>query len=115
MAAPQSILRRKYIDGAPVANDEIRAFASDQPLAEAYQQAVATADQAADLRLEKATIVAELAVRARQIEETKELLERLREEEKTLAGQADALEGEWRGMWSASGLVPLIRMRCWSG
>jgi hypothetical protein len=54
------------------------------------------ADQAADLRLEKATIVAELAVRARQIEETKELLERLREEEKTLAGQADALEGEWR-------------------
>jgi uncharacterized protein YhaN len=102
-----SIIRRKYIDGDMVADDEIRTFSTDQPLSEAYQEAVARADGAADSRFEKAGIVAELAMRSRQIDETNDLLTSLREEEKTLSAQAEALDAEWQRLWSKSGLKPL--------
>ena len=102
-----SIIRRKYIDGDTVADDQIRAFGADQPLSDAYQDAVASADGAADLRFEKAEIVAELAMRSRQIDETRDLLTSLREEEKTLSAQAEALDAEWQRLWSKSGLKPL--------
>jgi uncharacterized protein YhaN len=102
-----SIIRRKYIDGDTVADEEIRAFGADQFLTDAYQQAVASADGAADLRFEKAEIVAELAMRSCQIDETKDFLESLREEEKALSAQAETLDAEWHSLWAKSGLKPL--------
>jgi uncharacterized protein YhaN len=102
-----SLIRRKYIDGSSVPDEEIRAFGSDQTLSDAYQAAVVSADAAADRRFEKAEIVAQLAVSVRQIDETRELLETLREEERTLAEQLHALENARQQLWSGSGLNPL--------
>jgi uncharacterized protein YhaN len=102
-----SIIRRKYIDGVPVGDDEIQSFGSDESIADAYQQAVETADDAADMRLEKATIIAELTVRARQIEEAEELLESLRAEEQFLSDDGVSLDSEWLRMWGPAGLAPL--------
>jgi hypothetical protein len=102
-----SIIRRKYIDGVPVADDEIQSFGSDKSIADVYQQAVETADDAADMRVEKATIIAELTVRARQVEEAEELLESLSAEEQSLSADAGVLDSEWLGMWKPAGLAPL--------
>lgn len=102
-----SVIRRRHIDGSLVPEEELWAFAPDQPLAEAYEQAVEGVDEAADLRFEKAEIVAELAVRSRQISEKKDTLDSLREEEKALSGQIEMLNAEWQRLWSGSALVPL--------
>lgn len=51
--------------------------------------------------------VAELSVLAQQIEETKEVLEGLREQEQALSFQADSLDGTWRSLWIKTGLEPL--------
>jgi uncharacterized protein YhaN len=102
-----SIIRRKYVDGSSVPDAEIHAFGSDQTLSDAYQAAVVTADIAADRRFEKAEIVAQLAVSARQIDETRELLDALRAEERALAEQVQALDTAWQRLWNGSVLNPL--------
>jgi uncharacterized protein YhaN len=102
-----SLIRRKYIDGSSLTDEEIRAFGSDQTLSDVYQAAVVSADVAADRRFEKAEIVAQLAVSARQIDETRELLDAYRNEERALAEQAQALDTAWRRLWTGSALNPL--------
>jgi hypothetical protein len=101
-----SIIRRKYVDGSSVPDEEIHAFGSDQTLIDAYQAAVVSADVAADRRFEKAEIVAQLAVSARQIDETRELLDTLRQEERALAEQVQALDTAWQRLWNGSVLNP---------
>jgi uncharacterized protein YhaN len=102
-----SIIRRKHIEGSTVPDEELSAFGSDQSLADAYQQAVESADGAADQRFEKAEVAAELTVRSRQISEKKEALTSLREEERALAEQVDLLGAQWFRLWSGSAVVPL--------
>jgi hypothetical protein len=110
-----SIIRRKYVDGSSVPDEEIHAFGSDQTLSDAYEAAVVSADVAADRRFEKAEIVAQLAVSARQIGETRELLDTLRAEENALAEQVQALDTAWQRLWSGLVLTLWARTRCWSG
>jgi len=102
-----SIIRRKYLDASSVPDEEIRAFGLDQTLSDAYEAAVVSADVAADRRFEKTEIVAQLAVSARQIDETRELLDTLRAEERALSDQVQALDIAWQRLWNGSVLNPL--------
>ena len=105
-----SLIRRRYVDAAPVSDAEIGAFAGDgdgSKLPEAYEESVRAVDALADRRLDKAEIAAELTVILRRVAEQRELLASLREEEKTLAGERDRHDAAWRELWAETALEPL--------
>ena len=102
------LIRRRYVDGGSVLNAEMRAFGSpEDQLADAYEAAVRSADDLADLRFDKAEAAARLAVTSRQIAEQEELLDSLRKEAEALDEQLRTLVAEWREMWSDAPFEPL--------
>lgn len=103
-----SLIRRRYVDGKSLPEEEISVFCgSEDRLADAYQAAVRSADDLADLRFNKAEAAARLAVTSRQIAGQKELLHSHRNEEEALGEQARMLELGWREMWSEAPFEPL--------
>ena len=103
-----SLIRRRHVDGRSVPEGEISAFVgSEDQLADAYEAAVHSADDLADLRFDKAEAAARLAVTSRQIAEQEEILHSLREEAETLDEQLRTLDAEWREMWSEAPFGPL--------
>ena len=103
-----SLIRRRHVDGAPVAEDENSAFASTEDnLPDAYEEAVRTADTLADRRFGKAEAVAQLTVMLRRIAEQEELLKSLGQEEETFGEERRGLDAAWRSMWSEAPFEPL--------
>jgi uncharacterized protein YhaN len=95
-----SLVRRRYVEGASVPEEEIRAFTgTHSDLTAAYETAVSEADILADRRFDKAEAAARLAVISRQIAEQEELLEGLRKEEKVLGEESQAMDAAWQEMW----------------
>ena len=98
-----SLIRRRYVEGVSVPDDEIYAFTgAEADLANTYETAVTTADTLADRRFDKAQAAAQIALTTRQIAEQQELLEGLREEESVLAEESRTLESAWKEMWARS-------------
>ena len=103
-----SLIRRRHVDGAPVAEDESSAFAgTEDNLPDAYEEAVRTADTLADRRFGKAEAVAQLTVMLRRIAEQEELLKSLGQEEETFGEERRGLDAAWRSMWSEAPFEPL--------
>jgi len=103
-----ALIRRRFVDGGSVPDDEISAFAgSEDSVANAYEAAVRSADDLADLRFDKAEAAARLAVISRQIAEQTELLEALGKEEEALGDERCVLDAAWREMWSHAPFEPL--------
>jgi uncharacterized protein YhaN len=103
-----SLIRRRFVEGASVPDDEIRVFTgTEADLINTYETAVTAADTLADRRFDNAQAAAQIAVIARQIAEQQELLEGLREEEGVLAEKSLALESTWKEMWGESSFEPL--------
>jgi hypothetical protein len=102
-----SIIRRRYVDGVAVPEDEVLAFSAVAEMPQAFEVAMREADNAADWRFEKSEAAASLAVLERQISEQNELLESLTGEEKGLAEERGALDAAWEAMWAATPLSPL--------
>lgn len=103
-----SLIRRCYVDGVSVPDDEIRAFVgTESDLANAYETAVAAADTLADRRFDKTQAAAQIALTVRQIAEQTELLEGLREEEIALLDETRALESAWKELWANASFEPL--------
>ena len=103
-----SLIRRRYVDGTSVSEAEISAFGSpEDQLADAYEAAVLSADDLADLRFDKAETAARLAVTSRQIAEQEELLHSLRGEAEALDEKLRTLDAEWHEMWSEAPFEPL--------
>jgi uncharacterized protein YhaN len=103
-----SLIRRRFVEGVSVPDDEIRVFAgAEADLINAYETAVTAADTLADRRFDNAQAAAQIAVTARQIAEQQELLEGLREEEGVLAEESRALESAWKEMWGEASFEPL--------
>lgn len=103
-----SLIRRRHVEGVPVAEDESSAFAgTGDSLSDAYEEAVRNADTLADRRFDKAEAVARLAVMSRRIEEREELLKSLGQEEETLVEERRGLDTAWRDMWSEAPFEPL--------
>lgn len=101
-----SIIRRRYMDGEQVPDEEASAFAATHALPEAFEAAVRDADDAADCRFEKSEASAQLVLIERQINEASELLDALHVEEKALAEEGTALDAAWTDLWNAANLVP---------
>ncbi len=96
------------LDGESVPESGIRAFSdSEDQLADAYEAAVHSADDLADLCFGKAEAAARLVVTGRQIAEDQDRLESLREEAEALNAQCRALDAEWRELWAQAPFEPL--------
>ena len=103
-----SLIRRRFVDGFPVPDEQIADFVgSEDSLADAYQAAVHSADDLADLRFDKAEAAARLAVTARQIAGQQEILQGLHKEKEELANEIHALSDAWQEMWSDMPFDPL--------
>ena len=103
-----SLIRRRHVEGVPVAEDESSAFAgTGDNLSDAYEEAVRNADTLADRRFDKTEAVAQLAVMSHGIEEWEELLKGLGQEEETLVEERRGLDAAWRNMWSEAPFEPL--------
>ena len=103
-----SLIRRRFVEGVPLPDDEIRAFTgTEADLTSTYETAVTAADDLADRRFDNAQAAAQITLTARQIAEQQELLEGLREEEGVLAEENRILESAWKGMWAGASFEPL--------
>ena len=101
-----SIIRRHYVDGINVPDEELLAFSPPDQLPQVFETAVRDADDAADQRFEKSEAAAKLVVIGRQISEQSDLLDSLAAEEKELAEERIALDAAWAAMWAATTVVP---------
>jgi uncharacterized protein YhaN len=103
-----SLIRRRFVEGVPVPDDEILAFAgAEADLTGTYETAVTAADTLADRRFDNAQTAAQIALIARQIAEQQELLEGLRQEQGVFAEEIRTLESAWKGMWAGASFEPL--------
>jgi len=100
------IIRRHYMDGTPVPEDQVLAFSPPESLPNAFETAMRDADEAADQRFEKSGAAAQLVVIARQIDEQNDLRDSLRAEEKALAAERDELAAAWQALWAAVPVAP---------
>ena len=103
-----SLIRRRHVDGVPVADDETSAFGGTEGnLPDAYEEAVRIADTLADRRFDKAEAVAQLAVMLRGIAEQEALVKSLGQDEEALGEARRRLDAAWRDMWSEAPFEPL--------
>lgn len=101
-----SLIRRRYVEGVAVSEDEMAAFSPPNGLAKEFEAAMCAADAAADRRFEHAGAAAELAVIGRQISEQEDLLESFTVEEKELAEERITLDAAWGALWSSASITP---------
>ena len=102
------LIRRHYVDGESVSDTEMHEFGGPEDrTADAYEEAVRSADGLADRRFDNAEAAAQLAVTSRQVAEQEDLLESLREEKEALDEQLRILNAEWHTMWSDAPFEPL--------
>lgn len=103
-----SLIRKRYIDGAEVPEDDIAAFRnglSDLPAA--YERKVEVADMLADQRFNKAEVAGQIAIIAQQIMDDKESLSTLRKEESEIDEKQRHLEVQWQDLWAEAPFDPL--------
>lgn len=103
-----SLIRRHFVEGVSVPDDEIRAFTGPEvDLIHIYETTVTEADTLADRRFDNAQAAAQIAMTVRQIAEQQELLEGFREKENVIAEEIRALESAWKEMWAEASFEPL--------
>lgn len=103
-----SLVRRRYIDGSTVSEQEMAAFGSDAAkLPNAYEDAVAKADHLADRRFENAQAAGEMAAIARQIDDQQEQLLTLHDENADLESKKSNHDSKWTALWSEASFDPL--------
>jgi len=103
-----SLVRRRYIDGAEVSEQDILTFNGDAPdLPTAYERKVKIADKLADRRFDKAEATGQIAVIGRQIAEAEESLTALRTEESAHEQKRLDIEAQWEGLWAEAPFEPL--------
>ena len=102
------LVRRRYIEGEPVAEEEVRAFADrDTSLPWAYEQSVRAADAGADRRVETAGAHAQLEQANRRVRDLIGSLEALREEEASAGQRTKDAQEDWRSLWEGAPFEPL--------
>lgn len=100
------LVKRSWLDQQPDAEAE-RAFALDKPLAEAYEDSVARADDIADELRRASGQVAKLQALERQLQALNAELADRRMQEQRLQKELDAFNQRWNQLWSGSGVEPL--------
>jgi uncharacterized protein YhaN len=103
-----SLIRKRYIDGTEVSDQDILTFNGDAPdLPTAYERKVRTADTLADRRFDNAEAAGQIALTGRQIAEVEESLAALRTEENALEQKRHDIETHWLDLWAEAPFKPL--------
>ena len=103
-----SLVRRRFIDGEAVPHEELHAFSGESnDLPSTYEDAVKTADRAADRRVDTAEAVARLTEADRSLESVEVTLAGLAEELGTLSQESAVMDDQWRELWAAAPFEPL--------
>ncbi len=102
------LIRRRHLDGAPVPEHDLAAFAglAGDPAA-AYEAAVHEADALADRRFDKAEAAARLSVLAEAVAAQQDELRRLAEDDEALERERATRHEAWRELWAVTPLAPL--------
>ena len=102
-----SLIRRHYIESETVPALELAAFTDGRDsIASAYEDAVRTADDAADKRFQKAEVTARFSELNRSLEESQRAEGEVREDLARLAQEALDLDSSWRELWAGTSLEP---------
>lgn len=103
-----ALIRKKYIDQVPVSEEEMVALiGSAATVPDAYESLVRISDDLADRRFDKAHAAGEIAAVARQIAESRDDLEGLRQEKQSLEKDREALDRAWADIWAEASFDPL--------
>lgn len=110
-----SLVRRKHIDGKKVPSKEIKAFASEDKLADSFEQAIQDADVVLDQRFEQAEASARLIQIDHRIEQLQSRLNTLGEESKNLDAEQAELLQNWNDLWQPCKFEPNLpsQMSAW--
>ena len=102
------LIRRRYIDGESVSDENLQAFSGAHPdLAAAYEGAVSEADATADRRFQTAEATARLSDTIQSVSESEKHLEMLQEELRELHKESVALNARWHEVWAGAEIDPL--------
>ncbi len=101
------LVRRRFIDGDPSAETEMRRFAGSLPLPDAYAAAVTEADQVADARHDRAKVSGELAAKAAALAAVETRLAKLTDARQADAAASAGLRDRWQVAWADTGIDPL--------
>ncbi len=103
-----NLVKRYYVDGGPVPDSDIAAFTGERrDIPAAYEEAVSEADRTADRRFDNAQSTAEIATISQHIDDKEKQLAKLREEERALTAESEALDNAWKWMWQGAPFDPL--------
>lgn len=101
------IIRRQYIDGQNVPEEEVARFSNGKKISEAFENSLEDADSLADSRFTHAEETAQLSEISRTVEKSENKLETLNRKEEVLQEQGIDLSNRWNAQWTGCGFVPL--------
>ena len=102
------LIRRCYIERAPVSGDDLLRFVDDpDDIVVAYQDAVHTADDTADQRFDTAEATAKLETLSEQIAAQEDKLSGWCAEQQEWQQRIEAHNRAWRSLWDPALIVPL--------
>ena len=100
------LIRRRYVEGADVAEQALAEFGRDAGVAEAFEGAVHHADYLADGREREADRIARFATSTGQLEKVKADLAALEARQEDLERRQQAWASEWVVLWQETGVEP---------
>lgn len=101
-----ALVKRVWLDGLPADSDEVRAYRLDGPLAEAFESAVGSADEVADLLRRESDRSAQRALLLLQNAQTARDIAELAEKRTTLERAFAQLQSAWQEEWQPCGIQP---------
>ncbi|MFC1999485.1 AAA family ATPase [Chloroflexota bacterium] len=95
-----SLIRRRYIEGYQVSDDEVSAFINaGGDISAVYEKAIQDADHTADKRFDHAEMAATLAELYRQAADLEDVLNDLQNRADSIDRESENLEAIWKEMW----------------
>ena len=100
------LIRRQYIDKAPVDAEMFEKFGAPDDVPGAFEQSIKKADQLADRRVDGAEGAARIVAVHSKIERLDQQLDRLTSKENTHLREQGKLQQEWAVLWEPVGINP---------
>ena len=109
------LIRRRYIESAPVPENQLSEFAPDGDVTGVFETAVAAADQLADRREREAARIERFATLTGQRSKTLDNVKAVEERIRRLDSRKRDAELEWTAKWHSTGMIPgtPTEMRGW--
>ena len=103
-----NLVKVKYVLDGSITEEQIRGLEKDlDNLTDSFESALASADNLADRRFDRAEAVSRISEINRKIVELKFQYKQMLCNQAKLEGEGDRLKSEWKKMWSAAPFEPL--------